>query len=307
MADETKEYELDHAHTQNSGRERNTVDKFYTKDIVARHYCDKIQQYLTIDKVNDFILEPSAGHGAFIPHLQTMCSNTEFLDIYPDSELIRKVDFLTTDYTSIRETYNNIHVIGNPPFGSQSSTAVKFIRHAAKFADSISFILPLSFKKATLQKKVPLYFHCIFEEDVQENAFTLGCGGPDHNVPCVFQIWEKRSVKRIIPPPLSPIGFEFLSLKDGTFQDALRSPADPHASFRRVGINAGEIFYEMSEILSKSKSSHYFIKFTEPPTAELKEKLSRLQFEESNYVVAARSISKQDIIREFNPALNTYD
>ena len=59
MADETKEYELDHAHTQHSGRERNTVDKFYTKDIVARHYCDKIQQYLTIDKVNDFILEPS--------------------------------------------------------------------------------------------------------------------------------------------------------------------------------------------------------------------------------------------------------
>jgi hypothetical protein len=275
--------------SQNSGLKRNTADKFYTKDIVVRHFCAEIQQYLTVDKVKDLIIEPSAGSGAFIPQLQKMCSNTLFTDIYPDSPLIQKVDFLNTDYTNLREKYNNIHVVGNPPFGRQSSLATKFIKHAAKFADSISFILPLSFKKASYQKKVPLEFHCIFQADVQDNAFTLGRDNKSHDVPCVFQIWEKRSVNRTLPHTMSPIGFEFV-----------KKNKDPHASVRRVGSKAGQIDYEISD---KNKNSHYFIKFTEQPTDRIKEKLSKLQFKQSNYVVAAKSISKQELIREFNTAL----
>ena len=39
-------------------------------------------------------------------------------------------------------TFNKIHIIGNPPFGRQSSLAIKFIKKSVEYCDSISFILP---------------------------------------------------------------------------------------------------------------------------------------------------------------------
>ena len=52
--------------------------------------------------------------------------------------------------------FKKIHIIGNPPFGRQSSLAIKFIKKSAEFCDSISFILPKSFKKDSLKKHFPL-------------------------------------------------------------------------------------------------------------------------------------------------------
>jgi hypothetical protein len=50
-----------------------------------------------------------------------------------------------------------IHIIGNPPFGRQSSTAIKFIKKSCLFCNSLSFILPKSFKKDSLKNKVRKY------------------------------------------------------------------------------------------------------------------------------------------------------
>ena len=72
-------------------------------------------------------------------------------------------DFLK--YFPHSNTFNKIHVIGNPPFGRQSSLAIKFIRHSAKFCNTISFILPKSFKKDSMRNKVPLDFHLIHEKE----------------------------------------------------------------------------------------------------------------------------------------------
>ena len=50
-----------------------------------------------------------------------------FFDIDPKNNLIQKVDFLKW-----RPTFTNgkIHVIGNPPFGKQSSLCHKFFKHS---------------------------------------------------------------------------------------------------------------------------------------------------------------------------------
>ena len=53
------------------------------------------------------------------------------------------------------KNYKNIHIIGNPPFGRQSSLAIKFIKKSCEFCDTLSFILPKSFKKESLKKHFP--------------------------------------------------------------------------------------------------------------------------------------------------------
>ena len=64
----------------------------------------------------------------------------------PENSEIMKQDYLNFDYnTMIKKKFNKIHVIGNPPFGRQSSLAIKFIKKSLEYCDSISFILPKSF------------------------------------------------------------------------------------------------------------------------------------------------------------------
>jgi hypothetical protein len=84
------------------------------------------------------------------------------------------------------KTSGKIHVIGNPPFGKQSSLCHKFIKHASTFADSISFILPATFNKAFMFNKVPLNLQLVLSKDLgSKSCFNT-------NANCVFQIWQKN-------------------------------------------------------------------------------------------------------------------
>ena len=80
-----------------------------------------------------------------------------FYDIEPENHEIIKQDYLLyDDYHEIKKMYNKIHVVGNPPFGRQSSLVIKFIKKSCEFSESISFILPRSFKKDSLKRGLPL-------------------------------------------------------------------------------------------------------------------------------------------------------
>ena len=56
---------------QKNGLKRNTIDKFYTKINVVKICINLIKQYLTIT-IDDLIIEPSAGDGAFIEFIKTL-------------------------------------------------------------------------------------------------------------------------------------------------------------------------------------------------------------------------------------------
>ena len=76
---------------------------------------------------------------------------------------------------------------------------------------------------------------------------------------------------------------------------------DPHdISFRRVGVYAGNISRDTE---SKSIESHYFIKFNNKLDDNLYNTLSNINFSEKDNTVGARSISKQELIKEFNMIL----
>jgi hypothetical protein len=106
-------------------------------------------------------------------------------------------------------------------------------------------------------------------------------------VPCVFQVWIKKKDKREVPKKLVPYKYTFVK-KD-----------QPHdISFRRVGGTAGTIDKNTK---SKSPQSHHFIKFEDDLlTDELFEKMKNINFKNKHNTVGPLSISKQELIREFN-------
>lgn len=260
-----------------TGLKRDTIDKFYTNQNAVKLCINWIKSKIKIKK-NDLIIEPSAGNGAFISEIKTLSNNYRFYDIKPENEEIVKTDYLELDE---KFDFERIHIIGNPPFGRQSSMAIKFIKKSS-FCNTISFILPKSFKKESMRKHFPLNFHLIFEHDIPENSFLID--GEISNVETVFQIWERKDFNRELPQKLNPIGFQFVNKND-----------NPDIAFRRVGICAGNIDKNFKD---KSEQSHYFIKF-DGNVDEILEKLENIKFEEGN-TVGPKSIGKQEVIKEFN-------
>ena len=163
----------------------------------------------------------------------------------------------------------------------------RLIKKSCEFCDSISFILPKSFKKDSLKKAFPLNYHLLFEIDLPDKSFLVD--EIEHNVPCIFQIWCKKTSNRFVNEKLKPINFIFVEKTD-----------NPDISFRRVGVNAGIIDEKIDE---KSIQSHYFIKFTnEKSRHDNIKKLSTIIYDFNN-TVGPKSISKQELIKEFNKVL----
>ena len=277
------------------GLKRNPIDKFYTKTEIADLCLGYIRQFLTIGK-DDVCIEPSAGDGSFISGIKQLSKNYLFYDIQPEhKEIVQKdyLDIISYDIKKIFHQTGKIHIIGNPPFGRQSSMAIRFIKKSAEFCDTISFILPKSFKKDSLKQKIPKYFHLLFQIDLPEKSFLVD--GIEHNVECIFQIWEKKDYQRTNIEKEHPNKFTFI--KKSEIDKKLNTKI---VSFRRVGVNAGTIdkLYQ-----NKNIQSHYFIEFTNDKTMEENiELLKTVKFNHNN-TTGPRSISKQELIKEFNKLL----
>ena len=261
-----------------------SLDKFYTnRDIVNLCY-DVIKTHIDIDK-NDLIIEPSAGNGSFINIIKKLSNNYKFYDIKPENKEIVKKNFLDLHYD---DSNNNCHIIGNPPFGNKSSKAIAFIKHATYIlkAKSISFILPISFKKLSLQKSFPLNYHLIYQINIPINSFTYF--GITKNIKTVFQIWIHKDKLRKITQKLIPsYWYSFTKKENSTI------------SIRRVGSKIG--YVKITED-SDNINTHWFIKINSSLNNKILNlliKLNNINFNKDNNV-GALSISKQDIIKKYN-------
>ena len=106
-----------------TGLKRQDGDKFYTKKLVVDECMKAVLEKIDLDGL--LVIEPSAGDGAFIDAIKQSAALHKFYDIEPHHPDIIKCDFLETD---ISDDTNSICFIGNPPFGRQSSLAIKFIK-----------------------------------------------------------------------------------------------------------------------------------------------------------------------------------
>ena len=303
--------------SQDTGKYRtNTKDQFYTSPGVAKKCIE-----ILISRLHNAVLhspapvlplssylwvEPSAGNGVFLNNIPDTYDKIG-IDIEPRSANIVKQDFLT--WVPPEQNQKPVIIFGNPPFGRQSSLAKAFIAHSCKFASTttIAFILPRSFVKPSMSCAFDLHFHCIHSSEVERNAFVLGgdaSGGngadASYDVPCVFQIWQKRSLPRIVPEKITEKGFQYVK------------ETDPHdIVIRRVGVYAGRCFdgniNNNNNATEYNKQTHYFIKLDGQFVAvshvkEIVDKVNAHVFPTNT--TGPRSLSKPEINIVLNAVLN---
>jgi predicted RNA methylase len=169
-----------------------TLDQFYTNETIAENCYKEILKLINLE--NYKLIEPSAGTGSFLKQFH---NNYIALDLEPKLENIIQQDFFDFELTELNNPSNDkIITIGNPPFGKNSSLAIKFFNKSAKYSDYICMILPKTFKKDSVVNKLDLNFHLIKETILPKNSFVFN--EETYDVKCVFQIWKKKDIKRKI-------------------------------------------------------------------------------------------------------------
>lgn len=265
-------------------------DQYYTKPEIAQKY---IETFLDIVQISneDLVIEPSAGDGSFSNILKGNCNLLSY-DIDPKLPDITELDFLTID-TTIFENIR-VHCIGNPPFGSSGKLAKQFIKKCCEFSQSVSFILPKSFKKPSCYRVFPMRFHKIYEEDCPKKSFIVN--GREYDAQCVFQIWIKKDIERNKEEVSKPMGYTFV-----------KNNKHPHIALTRVGGSSGKAHLDYQE---KSVESHLFIKFNDNiiNNLDLQKFVSQLNEikHEFNNTAGPRSISKSEFIPLINEQLRKY-
>ena len=251
--------------------QKDALDRFFTKKEVAKKCLDFISNLSEYD----CIIEPSAGSGNFSSQIK----NCFAYDISPDAEGIEQKDWFQLD-KNIFNKYNNILVVGNPPFGQQNTLAIQFFNEAAKFANTIAFIFPLSFKKDSVQNQLDLNFSLIKEMILDKDSFILN--QQDYAVPCVFQIWQKQDKKRTKKRLKTTTSlFDFTSKEKADFR------------IQRVGGNAGKAFFD----LDRSSQSNYFIKNnTSLSNEDFVSLINNSCFPTIEFTVGPKSLSKGELI-----------
>lgn len=192
------------------------LDRFYTKPAMAKKCVKKLLYVLPslgYEKIE--FIEPSSGSGAFIKAAKEKCpvsllSKTISCDIDSSSNADYILDYLKDDLPLTVEKANSV-VVGNPPFGKRSDKAISFVNRSLSYADTIAFIVPLQFKKWSVQKHLKKELKLIFDEDLPENSFEYE--GTDIEVRTCFQIWTLRETsfenKRLLKrPPIKHSDFE---------------------------------------------------------------------------------------------------
>lgn len=250
------------------------MDRFYTSPETVERCLSLINFYKY-----DCIIEPSAGTGNFLDVFPADIDTFGY-DIAPEDKRIIQADWFAIDKSVFNE-YKSILVCGNPPFGQQNSLAIRFFNESAKIAQTIAFILPLSFKKESVQDRLNLNF-ILKEEIVLENCSFKLKNKEEIIVPCVFQVWEKENRQREKHKlKLTSDYFSFVEKEEADFR------------VQRVGGNAGKASLD----LNRAISSNYFIKNTSSMTnEEFIDSINDLIFPSVAYTVGPKSLSKGELV-----------
>jgi hypothetical protein len=217
------------------------LDQFYTAPSYAQSFLNRITQTVNLDSY-DILLEPSAGSGSFYNLLDP--NKRIGLDLDPKSPGIIQTDF----FEWVRPLGKTIATIGNPPFGKNAGLAVKFFNHAAKFSEVIAFIIPRTFRKASIINRLHKKFHLVYDETVPLNSFLFK--GNPYDVWCCAQIWIRKEESR------EPIPVLKVEQVKQWFE--IVDPDRSDFSVQRVGGRAGQI--RINDRCDFSPLSNYFIK-----------------------------------------------
>ncbi|VEU64857.1 hypothetical protein RRG53_03395 [Mycoplasmopsis cynos] len=174
----------------------NKLDQFYTNPKVTDYLVKKIHSMFNLEQYK--IFEPAAGTGNFIDSLYKIGLNINekcyAFDIEPkNNNFIKKADFLKLKINKYITNKNNNLVITNPPFGKRGNLAIEFINKSLEFADIVCMILPNTFNRYLVQKRIKESAKLIYSEYLPENSFIVK--DREYSVKCSFQIWTNKNVQ----------------------------------------------------------------------------------------------------------------
>ena len=257
------------------------LDQFYTRPDVARACVAHLLSVIGTEPGTLFI-EPAAGAGAFLDLLPEPRIG---FDLAPARADIACADFL--HWSPPRQTARLV-VVSNFPFGKNASLAVKFVNHAAQFADVIASIVPRSFEKNSIKHRISPQLTLISELPLAPDSFLYQ--QQPYSVPVLFQIWQRRSRPSPDPQPRCHADFSFL-----------RTPADADFAFQRVGVQAGRVSITG---LARAAQSHYFIA-VQNPSRDVAGILAGIDWSAIKSRTAGNpSIGKAELIAAYQAALN---
>ena len=265
-------------------------DRYYTDPVFAKKFVDMVDSRYGLENFS-LCIEPSAGNGSFSQYLPV---NSISYDIKPNAENI-----IEKDYFEVLHEPDNILVIGNPPFGRISSTAIKFFNHSAKFAEVIAFIIPQTFHRVSVQNKLDLNFGMVYSYDIDGCIFT-----PKMDAKCSFQIWERLQKPRqkvILETTHGDWVFLSLGPKDENGQPT--PPKNPSFAIGAYGVEVGRIIKSGFDKL-RPKSWHWIRTVNRD---ELIYRFSRLDYRISEKTVRQPSLGRGELVRlysEFYVELN---
>lgn len=238
----------------------------------------------------DLIIEPSAGNGAFFDQLPN--ENRIGIDLQPS-----RSDFVESDFLDWRPpTGKRILVLGNPPYGQRASLAVKFLQHAATFAEVIAFILPRSFNKETFQRRIPREFHLVHSFDCDE---PFDYQGGKRIVKTVFQIWQRRDTLRpVIVRASSHPHFEMRHAHLSRVNPAQLDEIRRNFEFAIPQVGS----FEPRDSATLTKGSHWFIRPISPNVRVLFDQLDFSFLAGMN--TAHASLAKADVVQAYETALS---
>jgi hypothetical protein len=279
--------------SQCKARKSNDVyekDQFFTNPAIARE-CVAM---LNLNEY-DLCIEPSAGRGGFYNCLPTDKRVGVELDrtLCDATEGLRCMSWL--DYST---SMGNTLVIGNPPFGTQNSLAIRFFNHAARFARTIAFIIPCSWKREHVQNKLSMQFKLQSSVDLPvhtENHGRLFQGTLKTEVRCCFQIWDrsKTGPREPIVPTLTHADWTFLKCNPQHESSAPQSPVLADFIIQAYGHTPGVVEDNLSRWVPKNV---HFIK-SKIGVDELKRRFRGLDFSKANHSARQLSMGKGMLVQ----------
>ena len=268
-------------------------DDYYTLPSVAASCVAALHRLYP--KPPDLAIEPAAGSGAFLGAFRKAYPGalTWGIDVHPTRKGIGRRDWFTVERVKAERWW----AFGNPPFGFASSNAVKFFNHAADLgAEVIAFIVPLTFRKDSIQRRLCNSFRLRLDLDLIRKSFhTPEAEGqrirPEsiRSVPCCFQVWERLPDGKTRTKPAEP--------------DNLLFDFTPHTevwdhAIRRVGGRAGK---ELSRDDILSPSTTLFLRAKRGKAALLKQSIGTMDLTTlRDQTAGVRSVSKRELARELN-------
>lgn len=247
------------------------LDQFYTKPEVVDE-CLRVLSSV-VDLSTYTLVEPSAGTGSFYIKMKALSDNVLGYDLDPKCSGVVERDFLQVNTDEIRggKVY-----IGNPPFGKNSSLALKFLNKCGEDGEYVAMILPKTFSKILYQDKVNKNLGLLYEMVVPKDSFIYN--DAPYDVPCVFQVWGKLEHQR------GDVDVGVMWIEECSADVA-------EYSIRRVGGRSGSVL----EGVDYSPATTYFVRdLVKGAKQKIHNQYANIK-EEASKTVGVRSITLREI------------